>query len=571
MPQLLWRAQSPPDSRGRASFTRGSLPVLLRALLRVVLGLAPAFLGACESTSASAPGVVVQVWPEGQTVEVGTGVQLGVLVANTRDTAVSWRSSDAAIASVNSSGLVVGVAPGTALITATARADPTKKAASTITVIPPSAAYVRLEATTYAVAVGEPATFRAVVTARSGRPVPGASVQWSTFYVLGYMSHVDTVWVHPLDPPVTTTDSSGRASVVYTAPVSGWGQRLVTRLENGFAGTAEIVASPPTVSALDAAWSNLAPMPFQRASMAAVAHGGRIFLLGGFCTPGSYSPFDCGPRDASGWVRLVGMVFTPATGQWEQFDVPDSLRLAGFGGMWGGRSENILLGADLPDGIHVIGAGRHLLFEPGTARWTALAPPWPDSLPRLALAAVVQDRLYVVSDAGTLRIYDAAGDRWSDGAPMPRAPGSPGSNGGAAAVLDGRIYVAGGSGIGQIAWSGFFGDGRELTRYDPAANAWSALPPMPYGRSNMGAGVVAGRFCVFGGAVDYWTGSAPFAETYCYDPQRSAWLLGPSRCLASMGMVTVSLGNAVYVFGGASFAYKQGYFTRTSTSLLAPG
>src|SRR5690606_31159229 len=81
--------------------------------------------------------VSVTVAPEVAAIEVGGTVQLVAVVHNSENQNVTWASAASNIATVSTSGLVTGVAPGTAVITATSAADPTKKATATIEVKAP--------------------------------------------------------------------------------------------------------------------------------------------------------------------------------------------------------------------------------------------------------------------------------------------------------------------------------------------------------------------------------------------------------------------------------------------------
>ena len=63
-----------------------------------------------------------------------TAIAIGSKVQLNANQAVTWTSSNAAVASVDATGLVTAVASGTASITATSSADATKKASVTITV-----------------------------------------------------------------------------------------------------------------------------------------------------------------------------------------------------------------------------------------------------------------------------------------------------------------------------------------------------------------------------------------------------------------------------------------------------
>jgi N-acetylneuraminic acid mutarotase len=74
--------------------------------------------------------------------------------------------------------------------------------------------------------------------------------------------------------------------------------------------------------------------------------------------------------------------------------------------------------------------------------------------------------------------------------PTPRA-------GGAAAVVDGLVVVAGGEG-NAVTGSGVFS---EVEAFDASVNRWSSLPPMETPRHGMGAAAYDGVFYVPGGAT----------------------------------------------------------------------
>ncbi len=78
----------------------------------------------------------VDVQPSSATIAMGDTRQLSVNVSADpgADTSVQWRSANAAVASVSSTGLVTGVSAGTTSITAVSTADTTKQSTSLITV-----------------------------------------------------------------------------------------------------------------------------------------------------------------------------------------------------------------------------------------------------------------------------------------------------------------------------------------------------------------------------------------------------------------------------------------------------
>lgn len=80
--------------------------------------------------------VVVTVAPQTATINVGQTVNAQAAVTNATNTAVTWSSSNTAVATVSTAGVITGVAAGTAVITATSAQDPTAKGFITVTVNP---------------------------------------------------------------------------------------------------------------------------------------------------------------------------------------------------------------------------------------------------------------------------------------------------------------------------------------------------------------------------------------------------------------------------------------------------
>jgi len=91
--------------------------------------------------------------------------------------AVAWQSLAPATATVSSAGLVTGVAPGLAVVTAAAGGQ---SAADTITVSEPPASAVVLSPAASALLVGQTEQLSARVTDATGAPIPGASVTFSS-------------------------------------------------------------------------------------------------------------------------------------------------------------------------------------------------------------------------------------------------------------------------------------------------------------------------------------------------------------------------------------------------------
>jgi N-acetylneuraminic acid mutarotase len=159
---------------------------------------------------------------------------------------------------------------------------------------------------------------------------------------------------------------------------------------------------------------------------------------------------------------------------------------------------------------------------------------------------------------GAVYEYDPAGNTWTKKKQMPRPVHHQ-----AMAELGGKIYVFGGFTVpmpqpplGGGGWAPV----DNAWEYDPAADTWTALPPMPTKRGSALAFQVNGRFYVIGGAAPHpgstlvaITGDGPgrsVATNEMYDPAAKRWetrqTLPTARNHAFGGVVN----GKIYVIGG---------------------
>ena len=119
----------------------------------------------------------VEVQPSATSIFTGDTRQLVANVSGDAgaNQAVTWRSGNSAVATVSSSGLVTGVAPGTAMITAVSVADTTRQSTSIVTVR--SAPQVTVSPSTATVEPGEQVQLAAAVQADAG---VSTAVTWRT-------------------------------------------------------------------------------------------------------------------------------------------------------------------------------------------------------------------------------------------------------------------------------------------------------------------------------------------------------------------------------------------------------
>jgi uncharacterized protein YjdB len=119
----------------------------------------------------STPSVV-----QGQNVLL-TAVVKDVLENVTQNRAVTWSSNNTAIAVVSAAGVVTGVAPGSATITATSEG---KSGTATVTVLPIPVASISITPPSVSVTAGKTSQLSATVKDANGNTLTGRTVTWSS-------------------------------------------------------------------------------------------------------------------------------------------------------------------------------------------------------------------------------------------------------------------------------------------------------------------------------------------------------------------------------------------------------
>src|SRR5207247_4474848 len=138
---------------------------------------------------------------------------------------VTWSSSNPAVATVSNSGLVSGVTPGTATITATSEG---KSGTSTITVTPVPVASVEVTPATASVQAGQTVQLTATPRDAGGTPLSGRTVTWSSS-----------------TPAVATVSSSGLVSGVTP------GSATITATSEGKSGTSSVTVTNVPVATVE--------------------------------------------------------------------------------------------------------------------------------------------------------------------------------------------------------------------------------------------------------------------------------------------------------------------------------
>lgn len=149
-------------------------------------------------------------------------------------------------------------------------------------------------------------------------------------------------------------------------------------------------------------------------------------------------------------------------------------------------------------------------------------------------------------------IYDPALGAWMEGAPMATPRGAM-----AYAVVDGRIHTVGGTVTDKddLEHEVHNTDSPEASVgthevYDPVANSWEQLEPMPTARNHHAAETVDGHLVVTAGrAGDDFT----MTTTEIYDPAEGTWTEGEELRTGRSGVAAAELDGWLYIFGGETF------------------
>lgn len=256
-------------------------------------------------------------------------------------------------------------------------------------------------------------------------------------------------------------------------------------------------------------WTKKKNMPQASHHIGVVELNGKIYVIGGFVKPAS------GP---TAWEPIDNVwEYDPATDTWKALAPLPKKRGAAAAIVHGGKVYAVG-GAGLHPGSKEVSLhparphralGANEVYDPATNTWKTLQD-MPTARNHGAIG-VVNNRLYYIggrvgnafitraSNTDIVEVYDPAADQWGPLlAPMitPRSAVAWGTH-------NNRIYVAG----GEQRTSGFQRTFRAVEAYDPAANRWTALPPMEFPRHGLAGAIINGKFHLVSG--DAASGGAP--------------------------------------------------------------
>ena len=194
--------------------------------------------------------------------------------------------------------------------------------------------------------------------------------------------------------------------------------------------------------------------------------------------------------------------------------------------------------------------------------WKKAAPfPYPDEE---LYGVALNGKMYVIGGwdegkaAGLNYEYDPATDKWTEKKGMPQL-----AHHAALAAANGKIYVIGGfvpPKDTQIPTGGAWEPIADTWEYDPAADSWKSLAPVPTKRGAAVAVEVAGKIYVIGGATTvagskdpYFTFFGPslvLTTNEVFDPATNKWESRRPMSVARNHAYASAVNGKIYVIGG---------------------
>ncbi len=259
-------------------------------------------------------------------------------------------------------------------------------------------------------------------------------------------------------------------------------------------------------------WQNGQQLPALKSGSASAQINGNLYVVGG----------DAGGNELH--------VFDPTTNTW-------SLLTANNGWRDGGAA------AVLNSKLYLIGNWSVMeYYDPGTDSWTWVAGDYGADQSWAAFEEI-GGFLYIAAgdrEDNTARRYSPATNNWTDFAafPTPR-------RGVVSAVIDGKMYVAGGETGGQTTFYS------TLEVYDPATDSWSTKASMPKALAYAAGDVLWGKFVIAGG----FDGTNFNSDVYVYDPATDSWSTESTIPNLRWKTTASTIANKLYIASG----YHEGY------------
>jgi N-acetylneuraminic acid mutarotase len=290
-------------------------------------------------------------------------------------------------------------------------------------------------------------------------------------------------------------------------------------------------------------WVSKASLPLPHRNGKAVACGGKIYFMGGYC------PETEEVRETSNYR------YDPQKNEWTvKADVPI------------GRSNFAI--TSFESGIFVIGGDPVLpnndLYSTSKDKWEVLAPL---SLPRQHIdCARIGSKIYVVGGlvrdlnppedseqkipkiaTDTIEIYNIEDNKWEMGKPLRDA-----RQGVQVAATGGKLYVIG----GVCSRDRNFMLSSAFERYDPDSDIWESLPNLPVPILAPGIAVIEGKILVIGGSTIINGSQTASDKVYVFDTSKNSWGTATSLPKGMQFPGVAFIDDRIYVIGGCDKEFK---------------
>ena len=290
-------------------------------------------------------------------------------------------------------------------------------------------------------------------------------------------------------------------------------------------------------------WVRKADLPLPHRNGKAVACGGKIYFMGGYC------PETEELRESSNYEYDL---------QKDKWTIKTDIPV--------GRSNFAI--ASFEDRIFVIGGDPLLpnndLYFTDEDRWKVLTPL---TIPRQHIdCARIGNKIYVVGGliknpdpqedaekkipavaSDTVEIYDLKENKWEMGKPLREA-----RHGAQVAAVDGKLYAIGGA----YDHNKDFGLSSALERYDFESKKWESLPNMPVAVLGPGIAVIEGKIFVIGGSTIKGESQDASDKVYVFDTNKKTWGMGSPLPKGIQFPAVAYIGNKIYVIGGCDKEFK---------------
>ena len=300
--------------------------------------------------------------------------------------------------------------------------------------------------------------------------------------------------------------------------------------------TANGVCVTSTANSVGGTWESRAATLSHRAETTSAVLDDKLYIAGGLA----------GPSNFFTGITTSFEVYDPILDQWKELaPIPKPLHHAAIVGANG----HIYLTGGYTALNFIANVTSAWAYDPQTNTWATIADlPGPRAAHTMA---AINSIIYLVggitSASTALWSYDPVADKWNtQHQPMPT-----GREHTTSAVVDGKLYVIGGevpnpNGGGAETYMRL--NTNEV--YDPVADQWKTLAPMPIPESDITSGIIDGKIHVASGENNQ--DSCVFAQHEVYDPKTDQWSAMADMLTPRHGAVSGVIGGKWYLVDGAT-------------------